>query len=92
MSISRDAQRLLRQKAWFDKNGNEHSRLMAQYIFMQMQLMTEHPPKRGSYRFYANNNPMHRAIQAHLGFDVVNPVWMNRLADEIADSSAKHIN
>lgn len=92
MSLSRDAERLLRQKAWHEKNGNEHSRLMAQYIFMQMQLHTEHPPQRGSYRFYANNNPMHRAIQAHLGFDVVDPVWSNRIADEVADSCAKHIN
>jgi len=69
MSISRDAQRLLRQKAWFDKNGNEHSRLMAQYIFMQMQLLTEHPPQRGSYTFYRSTNPMTQAIRVHLGFN-----------------------
>ena len=69
MSISRDAQRLLRQKAWFDKNGNEHSRLMAQYIFMQMQLMTERPPVQGSYTCYRFDNPMTQAIRVHLGFN-----------------------
>jgi len=63
MSMSRDAQRLLRQKAWFDKNGNEFSRLMAQYIFMQMQLLTERPPVQGSYTFYPSGNAMHLAIQ-----------------------------
>ena len=68
MSISRDAQRLLRQKAWHEKNGNEHSRLMAQYIFMQMQLHTERPPQRGSYTFYRYDNPMTQAIRKHLGF------------------------
>jgi len=68
MSMSRDAQRLLRQKAWFDKNGNEHSRLMAQYIFMQMQLLTERPPVQGSYTCYRNDNPMTQAIRSHLGF------------------------
>lgn len=68
MAISRDAQRLLRQKEWHDKNGNEYSRLMAQYIFMQMQLLTDSPPTQGSYKCYRFDNPMTQAIRKHCGF------------------------
>ena len=69
MSLSRNAQRLLRQRAWHVKNGNEHSRLMAQYIFMQMQLLTERPPVQGSYTCYRYDNPMTQAIRKHHGFN-----------------------